>query len=650
MRRHGCVVGSPVRALARRVGAGMCVTLAAGLVAAASAAAAPNAWTAVGSLATARVESAVAVMPSGKVLMAGGFAGSGQILVSSEIYDPATGTWSAGADMPAGRIQASAVTLPNGDVLVAGGESDGSTTDPAPHSAVVYSPADNTFTTAPGTMSDGHALAGIALLPDGDAMVIGGFDPASGLDLSTTAIYDPSTGDFTPGPSMNDPRESPMVTTLGNGDILVAGGADFNDNRGALHTAEVFDPHTNTWSDTATAMSTTRTGGGTALLPDGRVLVTGGTAANGDVLSSTDIYDPATNAFTTGAAMAQARAGFGIAPLANGDLLVAGGLGAEPTATAAASGLTSTEIYDPTADTWSPSGDLPAGVILQAMVPLPNGEVLEAGGSADLQSVSAQAAVFDPAFAPGAPTAVTATPGDGQATVTWTAATANGAPVSGYTVTASSGQSATVAGDVTSTTVTGLTDDTPVTFTVTATNAVGTSPASTASSAVTPAAPTPPTSTTSTTTTTTSTTPTATTTTSTTPTTTTPVTTPTTPVATPPGGSRPAPDRAAALQLSGLASRMTLKQFLKGVRFTVTPSKAVTIQVTLTGAITRRVSSRFKLAGARFGLAAAARKVKLMPSRKLVGHSNSMKLQLTIVANDAAGTRSTVTRVLTIKG
>jgi hypothetical protein len=81
---------------------------------------------------------------------------------------------------------------------------------------------------------------------------------------------------------------------------------------------------------------------------------------------------------------------------------------------------------------------------------------------------------------PTAPTNVTATAGDGQASVTFT-------PVSGatsYTVTASSGQTQT--GTSSPITVTGLTNGTAVTFTVTASNSAGTSPASAASGAVTP--------------------------------------------------------------------------------------------------------------------------------------------------------------------
>jgi hypothetical protein len=92
--------------------------------------------------------------------------------------------------------------------------------------------------------------------------------------------------------------------------------------------------------------------------------------------------------------------------------------------------------------------------------------------------------------APGAPTNVTATAGNAQATVSWTAPASNGgAAISSYTVRASTGATSTVAGTTTSTTVTGLTNATAYTFTVTATNSAGTSPASTPSNSVTPTAP-----------------------------------------------------------------------------------------------------------------------------------------------------------------
>jgi hypothetical protein len=99
---------------------------------------------------------------------------------------------------------------------------------------------------------------------------------------------------------------------------------------------------------------------------------------------------------------------------------------------------------------------------------------------------------------PGAPTAVSATAGNASATVSWTAPANGNSTITSYTVTPYIGSTAqpttTVTGNPapTTATVTGLTNGTPYTFTVTATNAIGSGPPSAASNVVTPIAPTPP--------------------------------------------------------------------------------------------------------------------------------------------------------------
>lgn len=90
---------------------------------------------------------------------------------------------------------------------------------------------------------------------------------------------------------------------------------------------------------------------------------------------------------------------------------------------------------------------------------------------------------------PGAPRDVIASAGDGQVDATWTAPLDDGlSPITSYTATASpGGRTCTTSG--TSCSISGLTNGTPHTVTVTATNALGTGPASAASNAVTPVSP-----------------------------------------------------------------------------------------------------------------------------------------------------------------
>jgi hypothetical protein len=127
---------------------------------------------------------------------------------------------------------------------------------------------------------------------------------------------------------------------------------------------------------------------------------------------------------------------------------------------------------------------------------LPDGSALAAGpfrgaavfGSTTLSSVrkdSYVAKVISPSAAPGS---VTATAGSGQAAVSWAVPVySGGAAITSYTATASpSGTTCTVTAPATSCTITGLVNGTSYTFTVTATNATGTSPASAASAPVTP--------------------------------------------------------------------------------------------------------------------------------------------------------------------
>jgi hypothetical protein len=80
-------------------------------------------WVAAAKMLTPAYDRIAALLPNGKVLVAGGLpAHSKPAITEAELFDPATGTWSATVPLPAAREQSKAVLLADGSVLIAGGD------------------------------------------------------------------------------------------------------------------------------------------------------------------------------------------------------------------------------------------------------------------------------------------------------------------------------------------------------------------------------------------------------------------------------------------------------------------------------------------------------------------------------------------------
>jgi N-acetylneuraminic acid mutarotase len=295
-------------------------------------------WSPTGSMSTARTDATATLLPNGHVLVAGGCCQPGNPyagLSSAELYDPTTGRWTLTGSMNKGRSQFTATLLNNGDVLAAGGDCNGSLSVPYgcdagsflvnQRTAELYDPATATWTLT-GTMSAGRALHTATLLPNGEVLVAGGFNSCDDdfcTDLSDAELYDPVTGTWLQTASMRAAREQQSATLLPDGDVLVAGGMNEGGGSGAATTyssAELYNPVFGTWKSTS-RMNEARAGQAAALLRGGWVLVAGGGKATAEV------YEPNSGIWVPTGNLSTVRTGQTATLLSNGNVLEAGGAG-----------------------------------------------------------------------------------------------------------------------------------------------------------------------------------------------------------------------------------------------------------------------------------------------------------------------------------
>ena len=486
----------------------------------------------------------------------GGYGGgsTGQLgIVDTSIFDPATSSWSRVADMHTARWYPSLTELADGRlVAISGNSSDASHWADTPE---VYDPPSNTWTALTGVSTpqvheEEYPFSYLA--PNGKVFTIGPSEDnsffldatnktwtavggKSGVLNGSSIMYRPGKVLYTGGaadivnttpaqsnaatidltaatptwsavPPMTESRVYHTLTMLADGKVLAVGGESTSDQSivttGKLPT-EIWDPATQTWTPQA-PIATARNYHSTAvLMPDGRVMVTGGGHTynlSGPGQYSYQIFSPS--------------------------YLFAG---ARPTITSAPT----TASYGSTMSVSTPDAASIASVNLVSlgadthqldMSPALRAVVLHArrvGRSTSpprrqarspLRAPTCCSSSTAPAFRrrppwspwvrpPGCrrrPPGVVAAAGNGSATVSWTAPAIGGSPITSYTVTpyaAGVAQTPVVVSGtppVTQAVVSGLANGTAYTFVVSATNAVGTGPSSVPSSAVTPTAPTAP--------------------------------------------------------------------------------------------------------------------------------------------------------------
>ncbi len=232
----------------------------------------------------------------------------------------------------------------------------------------------------------------------GPALVTSPTTPYPTSDLAW--IHDAATGtDTVLSARLNTSRAFHTATRLNDGRVLLTGGITFGGQKPSgnyytlvLNDAEIYDPATGSF--TTVAMNEYRAGHSANLLPDGRVLIAGGTKGNGaheltdttDLLGTsnknTEIFDPATNSFSVGPWMNEPKAGHGGVTLQDGRVWIAGGI-----THTTLFGIpipdfsTKVEVYDPATNSFSNRGNIGNSRALFGAELLADGRVAVIGGA-----------------------------------------------------------------------------------------------------------------------------------------------------------------------------------------------------------------------------------------------------------------------------
>jgi N-acetylneuraminic acid mutarotase len=117
-------------------------------------------------------------------------------------------------------------------------------------------------------------------------LVAGGEVPSRDA-LSTAELYDPATGKWKETGQLKNPHSGHTATLLPNGKVLVAGGSD---EGGATVSCELYEPSTGKWSLTGSLNAACICNSAT-LLPNGNVLLAGSFRNTSDSCSRVEIYD-----------------------------------------------------------------------------------------------------------------------------------------------------------------------------------------------------------------------------------------------------------------------------------------------------------------------------------------------------------------------
>jgi Kelch motif protein len=301
----------------------------------------------------------------GRVLAMGGDSSDGSGGQTAELYDPVTGTWSATGSPLRDDVGYAPATLLPDGRVLAG----------FPDRAELYDPATGTWAATGTAPNGGGYLASSALLRNGKVLVV--FNGSTPDHQGVAALYDPASGTWTATSKWTATLYDSTAVTLPDGRVLVAGGSSAC-YRCSIKSAELYDPQTDSWVGTADMPWPGQHAYAgrldATLLQDGTLLFDIHDAILGSERGGVATYDPSTGTWTAvehppkGAEFAR------LTRLLDGSVLMAG-----------LDGGGAAEVYDPATRSWtkaasmlpSPDGGYPAR---QATLLL-DGTVLGTGSS-----------------------------------------------------------------------------------------------------------------------------------------------------------------------------------------------------------------------------------------------------------------------------
>ncbi|MBW1809117.1 MAG: hypothetical protein JRJ87_13055 [Deltaproteobacteria bacterium] len=242
-----------------------------------------------------------------------------------------------------GRYGHSATLLDDGSVLIVGGiRRYGQGVEEILTTAEVFDPVTGEHRIITG--SDGNPIKMMApsgrafhtatRLRDGRVLLTGGIGLVEGKKstLQSAELFDPFTGSFGATSVMGSGRAHHSATSLATGEVLITGGASYNNGVIAsyFNNAIIYKPQTNTFEQVSSNMSVARAFHAAVLLDpttyNGNVVVIGGENVDGPH-NSIDIYDAKGNKFydNVNIVMSKNRSHLTAVRLNNGEVMVSGG-------------------------------------------------------------------------------------------------------------------------------------------------------------------------------------------------------------------------------------------------------------------------------------------------------------------------------------